>query len=321
PRRTKVGLVEIYGAVQLPGEYEYVSGETINDLIMLAGGITLDANLNSASLVRFDEAGDSSITLNIPLEAILEDPGNPGNMLLMPDDRIFIRSIPDYHRKAQVTIEGEVLYPGVYAVKEDTTTLTEVIAWAGGFTEEASLAEARMFRSGYEAIRDTELDRQIKLSVDQLSEIEREYLLLKSDPQQGRVSIDFVELFSNGARGLDVRLKDKDSIIIPKTSLSVRIMGRVLKPGLLTYKSGADVKYYLNQAGGLTKSADKGKIRIIKGASGAILKPSSRVQIEVGDEILVPEKKDVNWWEVTKDVGLFLANLATLYIVIDQILE
>ncbi len=321
PRREEVGLVEIYGAVKLPGEYEYISGETINDLIMLAGGTTLDANLSTASLVRFDEAGDSSITLNIPLQAILDDPGHAGNMILMPDDRIFIRSIPDFHRKAQVIIEGEVRYPGVYAIKEDTTTLTEVIAWSGGFTEDASLPEARMYRSGFEAIRDTELDRQLKLSIDQLSDIEREYLLLKSDPQQGRVSIDFEELFSNHNPALDVTLKDQDSIIIPKKSLTVRIMGRVLKPGLLTYRSGADVKYYLNKAGGITKSADRGKIRIIKGASGAILKPSSKVKIEVGDEILVPEKKDIDWWQVTKDVGLFLANLATVYIVIDQVLE
>jgi protein involved in polysaccharide export with SLBB domain len=321
PRRTNIGLVEIYGAVKLPGEYEFVRGETAHDLIMLAGGTTLDANLNSASLVRFDDESDSNITINLHLKEILDDPSSSLNIELMPDDRVFIRSIPDYHRKAQVKIEGEVRYPGVYPIKEDTTTLTEVIDWAGGFTEDASLAEARMYRSGYEAIRDTELDRQIKLSIDKLSDIEREYLLLKSDPDQGRVSIDFEELFAHPDTSLDVALKDGDRIMIPRKSLTVRIMGRVLKPGLLTFREGAEVDYYVSKAGGFTKSADKGKIRVIKGATGSIVKPSSKISIEVGDEILVPEKKDTDWWEVAKDVGLFLANLATVYVVIDQIIE
>jgi hypothetical protein len=36
---------------------------------------------------------------------------------------------------------------------------------------------------------------------------------------------------------------------------------------------------------------------------------------------MVPEKKETDWWQVTKDVGLFLANLATVYIVVDQIVK
>jgi len=321
PMQQKIGLLEIYGSVKLPGIYEFVEGDRISELILLAGGMTIDADLNSAELVRFDEEKDSSFTIKVALSEILENRQSDKNLKLYADDRLFIRAFPDFHTKARVTIDGEVVYPGTYAVKEDTTTLTEIIEQAGGFTPFASLDEARMYRYGYEAMKDTELDRRIKLSVDQLSDFEREYLLLRSDPDQGRISIDFSELFIGGNMEMDIKLKDRDRIFIPKISNTVRIMGRVLKPGLLAYKEGAAVEYYVARAGGFTKSADHGKTRIIKGVSGSIVKPSSKNVIEVGDQILVPEKKDINWWQVTKDVGTFLANLATVYIVLDQVIE
>ncbi len=321
PAYDNIGTVEIYGAVRQQGRYEFVQGERIDELVKLAGGLTIDANPSSAELYRFNDEDDSIISIDLDLNSILENPGGEQNLLLQSDDRLFIRSIPGYHDKARATIEGEVLFPGVYAIKEDTTTLTELIARAGGFTAQASLAEARMYRYGFEAIKDTELDRQIKLSTDKLSDIEREYLMLRSDPDQGRVAIDFQKLFSENNEHLDVVLKDRDRIIIPRLSKTVRVMGRVLIPGLVTYRNGADIDYYVEKAGGFTKSADKGEIRIVKGTTGTIVKPSSRIRIEVGDEILVPEKRDVDWWQVTKDVGLFLANLATVYIVIDQIVE
>lgn len=321
PLQAKIGAVEIYGPVKVFGEYEFVDGERISDLVALAGGLRINADTGSAILVRFDKSSNNTQTYPLNLSEILLNPGIESDWLLQPDDRIFIRAIPDYHPKAVVTIDGEVLIPGTYAITEDTTTLSEVIAEAGGFTALASLDEAKMYRYGYEVMGATELDRQLKLSTDRLSEIEREYLLLRSDPQQGRVSIDFSELFLNNNKAYDVTLKDRDRIIIPRISNTVRIMGRVLRPGLVTYREGATVSYYVEKCGGFTKSANKGKIRVIKGTSGAIIKPSHKNPIEVGDEILVPEKRDTDWWEVTKDVGLFLANLATVYIVVDQIIK
>jgi len=321
PREREIDEIEIYGGIKMPGSFEHVPGDRIYDLILLAGGLTLNVDTNSARLVRFYDQRDSVLVIPLTLSEILSNQNSPENLELNPDDRVFIRTIPNYHSKAQVTIEGEVAFPGTYPIKEDTTTLTELIEQAGGFTLLASLNEARMYRFGYEAIKDTELDRQIKLSVDQLSGIEREYLLLRSDPEQGRISINFSDLFRNHNSEVDVTLKDRDRIIIPKVSNTVRIMGKVLKPGLLEYKKGADVDYYVSLAGGFIQNARKSKVRIIKGVSGTIVKPSGKVQIDVGDEILVPEKKDTDWWQVAKDVGLFLANLATVYFVVDKIVD
>ena len=321
PMQTKVGVVEIYGPVKVPDEYEFVGGERISDLLALAGGLRINADTNSAVMVRFEESHNMTNSYQLDLKDILLNPGSENDWLLQPDDRIFIRAIPNYHPKAVVVIDGEVEIPGTYPVIEDTTTLYDVIQRAGGFTPLASLDEAKMYRFGYNVMGATELDRQLKLSTDQLTEIEREYLLLRSDPDQGRISIDFEELFSNNNMSYNVTLKDRDRIIIPRISNTVRIMGRVLRPGLVTYHEGAMVDYYVEKCGGFTKSANKGNIRIIKGTTGAITKPSKKIPIEVGDEILVPEKRDINWWEVTKDVGLFLANMATVYIVVDQIID
>ena len=322
PKYRDIGLVEIYGAVKFPGEYEYAEGDRLRELILLGGGLTVDADPSSAVLVRIDPLTDSTIRMAIDLEGVLLDPDSPRNLELNVDDRLFIRSYPNFHAKAQVILDGEVRYPGVYAIKEDTTTLTEVIAMAGGFTAQASLDEAEMFRAGYSAIEDTELDRRIKLSSEeQISDFEREYLIQKSDPKQGRVSVDFKALFIDNIMTQDVVLRDGDRVVIPKYSNTVRILGRVIKPGLISYRESADIDYYIEKAGGFSTGADKGGVRIIKSGSGSILKPSSKNQIEVGDEILVPRDRPTDWWEVTKDVGLFLANLATVYYVVDRIID
>jgi len=68
PRQPLVGLVEIYGPVKMPGKYEYVEDDRIYDLVMLAGGLQIEADSNLAELVRFDPSGDSTFTMNIALK-------------------------------------------------------------------------------------------------------------------------------------------------------------------------------------------------------------------------------------------------------------
>jgi protein involved in polysaccharide export with SLBB domain len=243
------------------------------------------------------------------------------NIQLLPDDRIYFRSIPEFHKKAQIAIYGEVVYPGAYPIIEDVTRLSEVIELAGGLTENASLSEARMERAGYESIDEDEFERQLKLSAEELNDIEKEYLRAQSIGNPGRVSVDFQRLLVDKDGRHDIALKNRDMIIIPRLSRTVRVIGKVTRPGLVVHIPGMNTKYYIEQAGGFGWRANKGKIRIIKATSGAIVKPSGKVSIEVGDAIVIPEKRERNWWSTAKDVGIFLANLATVYIVIDQVTD
>jgi len=306
----------IYGAVKDPGEYEYFEGDSLLDLIALAGGLTQDADLSTSEIIRFSSDNKNTQTLKKDLKLLFTFSDREQDVALLPDDRVFIRSMPEFREKKQVIIRGEVLYPGVYAIEEGKTKLTDLIELAGGFTQDASLEETEMIRGhGSEAV-DLEYERLKTIPVVDMKSYEYEYFKTKSRQKPGRVSIDFVRLFQGKDQKEDILLKDGDQVFIPMKSLAVKVSGNVVNPGFLTYESGKDHLYYIRKAGGFSWRADKGKIKLIKGTTGEWMKPNRN--LEPGDVIWVPEKPEKDYWNTFKDVLTVISSLATIYLVIDN---
>jgi protein involved in polysaccharide export with SLBB domain len=315
-REININTCGIYGAVKSPGEFEYSPEDSLLDLINLAYGLTMDAELLRADLIRFNPDQRTTQSISIDLKGLISGNDPQSNIALMPDDRVFVRTIPDFHEKEQVTINGEVIYPGVYDIEEDQTELSEIIARAGGFTADASLPEAEFFR-GY-SIVDPEFERLKNIPVADMTRSEYEYFKLRTRERPGRVAVSFEKLFLQGQNEYDVVLKNGDIINIPRKSMVVNISGCVVSPGLVPYKSGEDYKYYIKRAGGLSWKARKGKIQIVKGLTGERLRPSKSRKIDPGDTILVPEKPERDYWGFFKDTMIVLGNLATIYLVAQQ---
>jgi len=313
---TSIYICGIYGAVKDPGEYEYFEGDSLLDLIGLAGGLTADADLSLAEIIRFSSDNKHTQTLKKDLNPLFTVDRREKDIYLLPDDRVFIRSIPEFREKKQVIIRGEVLYPGVYAINEGEIKLTDLIQMAGGFTENASLVEAEMIRAPGSQVMDLEYERLKKIPVADMKSYEYEYFKTKSREKPGRVSIDFVRLFRGKDQKEDILLKDGDQIFIPKKSLVVKVSGNVVNRGFLTYEPGKDHLYYIRKAGGFSWRADKGKIKLIKGTTGEWMKPNRN--LEPGDIIWVPEKPERNYWNTFKDVLTVVGSLATIYLVIDN---
>jgi protein involved in polysaccharide export with SLBB domain len=317
----RIDRIGIFGAVKSPGSFEYSPDDRLSDLLMLAYGLTTDVDSFSCKIVRFEDDNASKRTIEVDLPAGSAWIDSVKTIELFPDDRVYFLKIPSFHETAQVTVIGEVLYPGSYPIVEDSTRITDVIRVAGGLTENASLSEASMDRAGFESLPESEIEKQLQISADELGDVEKEYLKFRTTDHPGRVSIDFWKLLIENDRSYDVTLKDGDRILIPKLSRTVSVVGKVLRPGLIEFSYGKDAEYYIGLAGGFGWKANKGKVKIIKAASGAIVKPSKKLPIEVGDAVVVPEKIPINWWSVIKDVGAFLADIATVYIVIDQVIK
>lgn len=320
-REKKISTYGIYGAVKAPGEFEYVEGDSLLDLITMAFGLTMDANLAQAEIVRFGPDKKTTQSLSIPLKELILDGKREKNVGLLPDDRVFIRSIPEFHQKKQVLISGEVLYPGIYAIEEDKTKLTDLIRMAGGFTKKASLPEAEMIRGKAADVIDLEFERLKKMEVSDMSKTEYEYFKTKAREKPGRVACDFERLFEQKDLSQDVILKNGDIINIPPISLVVKVSGNVINPGLIEYKPGEDYMYYIKKAGGFSWRARKGKVRIIKGLTGEWIKPNKSIKIDPSDIIWIPEKPERDYWGFFKDTMIILGNLATVYLVIKTATE
>jgi len=318
-RETIINACGIYGAVKSPGEFEYVSEDSLRDLIDLADGLTIDADFLRADLIRFNPDLNTTRTISIDLEGLISGKHRQSNIALMPDDRVFIRSIPDFHKKEQVTLNGEVFYPGEYDIEEDQTKLSEVITKAGGFTADASLAEAEMIRV-YNVL-DPEFERLKNVPVADMTKSEYDYFKLRARETPGRVAVDFGKLFLEGQEEYDVVLKSGDTISIPPKSMVVNVSGSVVNPGLVPYQRGEDYRYYIRRSGGLSWKAREGNIQIVKGLTGKRLRPSKSRKIDPGDTILVPEKPERDYWGFFRDTMIVLGNLATIYLVVQQATE
>ena len=109
PKRIDSDSISVYigGAVSSPGYYQLVSNSTLDDLIVICGGLT-------------DKADISEINRALVLEN---------------EDRIVIPEVEEI-KKIYVSIKGEVINPDVYYVFEGTS-VSELITLAGGLTDKA----------------------------------------------------------------------------------------------------------------------------------------------------------------------------------------
>ncbi|MCK7522836.1 MAG: SLBB domain-containing protein [Ignavibacteriales bacterium] len=94
-------IVSIMGLVLYPATYEFREGETINDLINLAGGLTYKARKDSIELIRFDENGINQFSQYFSYDYIQQN-----NIELKFSDLVVVRELTTYYDEQWVSIEG-----------------------------------------------------------------------------------------------------------------------------------------------------------------------------------------------------------------------
>ncbi|MCI0512107.1 SLBB domain-containing protein, partial [candidate division KSB1 bacterium] len=311
-----VGQIAIWGAIRNPGEFEYMTGDNLHNLILLGHGFTSDADKSRIEIVRFeaDYRTTKSISINLADSTV-----DSKKIALFPDDRIYIRRLPEYHTKAQIVIRGEVKFPGEYNIEDGQTTLTQVLEHAGGFTGQASLAEASLLRKSVADVEDPEFERLKKMTIEEMTEQERNYFKIKSREKNGSLGIDFIRLFLLKDRSADVPLLDRDEITIPPVGRTIAVSGQVVRPGLITFVSGQTFRYYIGKAGGYSWNARKSHIRVIRSQTGEWLKPDGDTEIYLGDTIFVPERPERDYWALFKDFMQIAYQIATIGLVLKQV--
>ncbi len=306
--------VAIYGEVNEPGVYEYQRNMRVSDLILQAGSLKRSAYMLSAELAQV-KPGNDVRTIILDLQRVM-DGDTTQDLLLDPDDNVFIRKIPTWEVGALVEVQGEVVFPGFYPIKKDSTYLSHIIQAAGGLTGEALIGEAKLVRTRDAVIEDKEYERLAQMSRSEMSNSEYEYFVMKHNSDNvDEIVVDFERLLFQGDSTEDVLLKDGDLINIPKRPGVVYVSGRVSKPGGILFKPGAGFDYYIQKAGGYTWDARKRQTKIIK-VTGEIKKRRQIKAFEPGDRIFVPRKQDRDYWRSFYDVVIVLGQLAAVYLVV-----
>ena len=280
-------FVAIYGEVNLPGQYEYVSGDSITDIVKLAYGFTRFAIGDSVDLSRLDASAKILSTRIVNVTKMLN--GSAPNVPIEPGDRIVVRSKPELREDYRVIINGEILYPGTYPITKDQTRLSHLIRVAGGFTEYADLQRAELNRGSIPA-QEVALERLLSFR-GSVSTEDSAYYITETELRLRKeiVNIDFNLLFSSKDSSVDIILQSGDYIYIPSAKKTIYVFGQVVSPGLVTYSEGKGTNYYFRLAGGLTDEARSGDIKVIKAKTKQWLS-ENETKIEEGDYIWVPKK-------------------------------
>ena len=148
--------VLISGAVRKPGSYTYDVSLTMNKLLLMSDGLKMSADRNRIEIFRIDMSESPIKTRKI--EVNINDNGQVvEDVVLLPYDQIRVRSLSNFEFQKNVTINGEVAFPGVYAITDDNEKILDLLNKAGGITNEAFLAGATLYRQldnvGYIIIR------------------------------------------------------------------------------------------------------------------------------------------------------------------------
>ena len=142
-------FVTIGGAVRSPGKFSYSSSLTLKEAVVLAGGITDEAETNKVDIYRLksDNNGYPYTTMiTVEIDENLDPLSSSDRIKLNPNDVIEIRKTPNYGTIETVSIQGEVMYPGTYALTLDNERISDIIEKAGGVTVEGHLQGGRLDR-------------------------------------------------------------------------------------------------------------------------------------------------------------------------------
>lgn len=148
--------INAVGLFRKPGTFRYVNGMTLSDLLVVTEGLKMEADLLNIEISRISFFADDYVMgedsrVIIKAMQVGQDTKLTDDQLafkLNPYDQVFVRMVPDFELPKNLTITGEVKYPGVYAITRKDEKLDEIIKRAGGLNRFAFPDGATLYRPG-----------------------------------------------------------------------------------------------------------------------------------------------------------------------------
>ncbi len=271
-------VVSLQGESRSPGAYPVVADVSLATLVAASAGFSSDADLSNIELSRFSA---DIVGRGLPVErrAINANTVSLLDVRLSPGDIVRINPAFTNRGVGNVTLAGEVRRPGLYNIHRGES-LSVIIARAGGLTDQAYPLAAVMTRESVKAVerqnflraaRDTETALAEALTGSQfqgnsqgaIAALQGLANTLRNTEPVGRVVVE-----ANPAElllypELDVMLSSGDKIYMPKRMNHVTVTGEVLHGGAQQFRSGSSVTDYINKSGGMSQTADSGRVFVI----------------------------------------------------------
>lgn len=318
--------IAITGSVNEEGIYESKSGETLADLLRIAGGNNDLADNTRVMLYRSSDVSSSG-AIQIASNELAGRPVLGGDLIQVLSEGSLQRPLAG--RSVLVRIEGEVSKPGNYFMPANSS-MADILNQAGGTTARAFVYGTRLERNSVK----TQQREAFQAAIEQLetslaaapltagqaldaseraSQLAGARAVLdrmrKAEPD-GRVVLDLAP--STTSLPSDLLMENNDRIIIPPRATTIGVFGAVYRPAsfyLNPDRRPLKALDYLERAGGPMRSADRKSIFVVR-ANGSVLSRKSgalTATVLPGDVIFVPVKtQSTSVWAKVREISTIL---------------
>jgi len=201
--------VAIIGEVYGPGNYTLSSFSTVFNALYAAGGITENGSFRAIKVYR-----ENRLFAALDIYDFLINADQSKNIRLQDNDVIMIPPV-----QKRVEVQGPLRRPGLFEIANDET-LSDLIAFAGGFTSIAYPSRAIVYRT-----------TEKELKVENIQDLQFENFI----PKQGDNFI-FGEILN--------RYENR-----------MQISGALMRPGTFALEPGMGIRDLVNKAEGLREDA------------------------------------------------------------------
>jgi protein involved in polysaccharide export with SLBB domain len=318
--------VSIHGEVNKEGTYNYLDNMSIQDLVLMANGYKDGAAIQKievARRLRQQVSGkDTAVYAIIKDIDLSKEQLNPNDLdyKLSPFDEVIVRRSSVYKEQINVTIEGEVLYPGKYALSGNAERLSDLVRRAGGLKQNAFSEGAVLIRNTYSGKTDadkalfnskvnlinTQSRRNVSLGED-TSQLKNSINTLYDE--QKPVGLQLTEALSKPGSKQDIILEEGDVLKVPKFIETVQTFGAVNVPKQLIYTEGLTLKDAIEASGGFAANASKRHTYVVYangevGSTKRFLFFKSYPALKRGAEVFVPAKREAKRLTTGEIIGL-----------------
>lgn len=305
--------LSIFGDVYEPGIYQFAHNTTVDDLVLQAGGLLKSASNQVKVSRRATDRNASAANANrsevftFTLKDDFSVNGEEG-FVLQPFDEVYVLRSPTYSAPANVTVEGEVNFPGTYSLNQNTR-ISELLDMCGGLTAQAA-------KNGVYVMRELDADerrtRQMRLDERRYNNsynIERsasqlqpgaktlpisDSLLVEQIMRDDyyKLAVNLPAVMKDPGCEQDIVLREGDRIIVDPVINTVLLSGSTPYSGAVPYVKGKRLGYYIRQSGSQVNRRGL-KMTYVIGPNGQAQAGRRRTVVEPGSEIYMRETTQV----------------------------
>lgn len=270
-------VVKLEASIGVSGEYEFVKGDRLLDLLKKAKCISNKTFLDKVYVIR-KNSNNTRSHLSVNLDSILKNKNHKDNILLQEYDIVKVLSTDDFLNEYSVNVFGNVRNPKLLKFGKGMT-LHDAILQSGGLMDNTTGGKIDVTRI---------------LNYD---ELHGKLVPFRSTVKSFTISPDFMN-----STDIYYELLPDDQIYVRKNSdyndvKRVKLYGEVMYPGTYSLlRDNETVHELINRAGGLKETADKNSADLKRFDKNKVIEYIQRMNIpkSVFDSIAATDPRILN---------------------------